>query len=29
MYVRSMQRKGLLPGLISMVLHTKEKENSV
>ena len=29
MYVRSMQRKGLLPGLISMVLHTTEKENSV
>lgn len=29
MYVRSMHRKGLLPGLISMVLHTKEKEKGV
>lgn len=29
MYVRSMQRKGLFPGLISMVLQTKKKENSV
>lgn len=29
MYVRSMQRKGLFPGLISMVLQTEKKENSV